>query len=83
MYKLDFEEAEETRDWIANISWIIEKQGNSSTTSVCFNDCTKISDCVDHNKLWKILKEMEIPDSPASWEIYLQTKKHQLEPDMV
>ena len=50
---------------------------------LCFIDYTKAFDCVDHNKLWKILKEMGIPDTlPASWEIYMQVKKQQLEWDM-
>ena len=49
----------------------------------CFFDYTKAFDCVDQNKLWKILKEMGIPDHlPASWEICMQIKKQQLEPDM-
>ena len=49
----------------------------------CFTDYAKAFDCVDHNKLWKILKEMGIPDTwPASWEICMQVKKQQLEPDM-
>ena len=40
-------------------------------------------DCVDHNKLWKILKEMGIPEHwPASWETYMQSRKQQLELDM-
>ena len=42
-------------------------------------------DCVDHNKLWKILREMGIPDHltwPASWEICMQVRKQQLELDM-
>ena len=49
----------------------------------CFIDYAKAFDCVEHNKLWKILKEMEIPDhQPASWEICMQVKKQQLELDM-
>ena len=49
----------------------------------CFIDYAKAFDCVDHNKLWKILKEMGIPDHlPASWETCIQVKKQQLEPDM-
>ena len=49
----------------------------------CFIDYAKAFDCVDHNKLWKILKEMGIPDhSPASWETYMQVRKQQLELDM-
>ena len=49
----------------------------------CFIDYTKAFDCVDHNKLWKIRKEMEIPDHlNSSWETCMQAKKQQLEPDM-
>ena len=45
-------------------------------------DFAKVFDCVDHNKLWKILKEMGIPDHPpACWEICMQVRKQQLEPD--
>ena len=49
-----------TRDQIANIWWIIAKAGNN--ICFCFIDYTKGFDCVYHNKLWKILKEMGIPD---------------------
>ena len=49
----------------------------------CFIDYTKTFNCVDPNKLWKILKEMEYQSTLcASWEIYKQVKKLQLEPDM-
>ena len=49
----------------------------------CFIDYPKASDCVDHNKLWKILKEMGIPDHlTCLWETYIQVKKQQLELDM-
>ena len=49
----------------------------------CFIDYTKTFDCVDHNKLWEILQEIETPDTlPASWEICMQIKKQQLELDM-
>ena len=48
----------------------------------CFIDYAKAFDCVDHNKLWKILKEMGIQDRPASWEICMQIRKQQLELDM-
>ena len=52
-----------TRDQIANICWIIEKaKVFQKTTYFCFTDCTKAFDCVDHNKLWKILREMGILD---------------------
>ena len=49
----------------------------------CFIDYAKAFGCVDHNKLWKILKEMGIPDHlPAFWEICMQVRKQQLELDM-
>ena len=49
----------------------------------CFIDYAKSFGCVDHKKLWKILHEMGIPDTwPASWEICMQVRKQQLEPDM-
>ena len=49
------------RDQIANIPWTIEKT-RELHKSICFTDSTNGFDCVDHNKLWKILREMEIPD---------------------
>ena len=52
-----------TRDQIANIRWITEKAREFQKNSYfCFIDCAKAFDCMDHNKLWKILKEMGIPD---------------------
>ena len=52
-----------TRDQIANIPWIVEKAREfQKNIYFCFIDYAKAFDCVDHNKLWKILKEMEIPD---------------------
>ena len=52
-----------TRDQIVNICWIIEKQESSrKNTYFCFVDYAKAFDCVDHNKLWKILTELGIPD---------------------
>ena len=52
-----------TRDHIANITWIIEKAREfQKNIYYCFIDYTKAFDCVDHNKLWKILQEMGIPD---------------------
>ena len=57
-----FRKGRGTRDKIANTHWIIEKQKSSKKTSICFIDYAKAFDCVDHNKLWKILKEMGIPD---------------------
>ena len=49
------------RDQSVNIHWIIEK-AREFQKNICFIDYTKAFDCVDHNKLWKILKEMGIPD---------------------
>ena len=52
-----------TRDQIATIHWIIEKAREfQKNIYFCFIDYAKAFDCVDLNKLWKILKEMEIPD---------------------
>ena len=52
-----------TRDQIANICWIIKKAREfQKSIYFCFIDYVKAFDCVDHNKLWKILKEMGIPD---------------------
>ena len=61
MYKLGLEKAEEP-DQIANICWIIEKAREfQKNIYFCFIDYAKAFDCVDHNKLWKILQEMGIP----------------------
>jgi len=58
-----FRKGRETRDQIANISWIIEKAREfQKNIYSCFIDYAKAFDCVDHNKLWKILKEMGILD---------------------
>ena len=52
-----------TRNQIGNICWIIEKARKfQKNIYFCFTDYTKAFDCVDHNKLWKILQKMEIPD---------------------
>ena len=59
-----FRKGRETRDQIANIPWIIEKAREfQKNIYLCFIDYTKDFDYVDHNKLWKILQEMGIPDS--------------------
>ena len=58
-----FRKGRETRDQIANICWIIEKSREfQKNIYFSFIDYTKALDCVDHNKQWKILKEMGIPD---------------------
>ena len=56
-----FREGRRTRDQIANICWIIGK-AREFQKNFCFIDYAKAFDCVDHNKLWIILKEMGIPD---------------------
>ena len=58
-----FRKGRGTRNQIANIHWIIKKVWEfQKNIYLCFIDHTKAFDCVDHNKLWKILKEMRIPD---------------------
>ena len=60
-----FRKSRGTRDQTANIRWIIEKAREfQNNIYFCFIDYVKAFDCVDHNKLWKILKEMGIPDHP-------------------
>ena len=57
-----FRKGRGTRDQIANICWIIEKARESQKNIYfCFIDYSKAFDCVDHNKLWKVLKEIGIP----------------------
>ena len=58
-----FKKGRGTRDQISNIRWIMEKAREfQKNIYFCFIDYAKAFDCVDHNKLWKILKEMGIPD---------------------
>ena len=58
-----FRKGRGTRDQIANIWWIIKKAREfQKSIYFCFIDCAKAFDCVDHNKPWKLLKEMGIPD---------------------
>ena len=62
MFKLDLEKGRATRDQIANICYIIKKARESqNNTYFCFINY-KPFDCVDHSKLWKILKDVEIPE---------------------
>ena len=61
--QVGFRKGRETRDQIANIYWIIKKAREfQKNIYLCFIDYAKAFDCVDHNKLWKILKEMGILD---------------------
>ena len=57
-----FRKGRGTRDQIANIYWIIKK-AREFQKNICFIDYVIAFNCVDHNKLWKILKEMGIPDN--------------------
>ena len=58
-----FRKGRGNRDQIANTCWIMEKAREfQKNIYFCFIDCFKAFDCVDHKKLWKILKEMRIPD---------------------
>ena len=74
-----FRKGRGTRDQTANIHWIIEKAREfQKKIYFCFIDYNKAFDCVDHNKLWKILQEMGIPDHlTCLWEICTQVKKQQ------
>ena len=73
-----------TRDQNANICWIIKKAREfQKIIYFCFTDYARAFDSVDHNKLWNILKQMEIPDHlTCLLRICLQVKKKQLELDM-
>ena len=64
MFKLGLEKEEELEiSQIANIHWIIEKARDfQKNIYLCFIDYTKTFDCVDHEKMWKVLREMGIPD---------------------
>ena len=61
--QVGFRKGRGTRDQIADILWIIQKAREfQKNIYFCFIDCATDINCVDHNKLWKILKEMGIPD---------------------
>ena len=78
-----FRKGRGTRDQIASIRWIMEKAREfQKNIYFCFIDYTKVFDCVDHNKLWKILKEMGIPNQLTPPEKSMHIKKQQLELDM-
>ena len=79
-----FRKGRGTRDQIANIHWIVEKAREfQRNIYFCFIDYAKAFDCMDHNKLWKILKEMGIQTTLRPFgESCMQVKKQQLELDM-
>ena len=61
--QVGFRKGRGTRDQMANIYWIIKKEKEfQKNIYFCFIDYAKAFDCVDHNKLWKILKDMGVPD---------------------
>ena len=59
--QVGFRKGRGSRDQIADICWIIEK-ARELQKNICFNDYAKAFDCVDYNKMWKILQEIGIPD---------------------
>ena len=65
MFKLVLEKEEEPEIKLPTSAGSSKKQETSRKTSICFTDCAKDFDCVDHHKLWKILKEMGIPKHVA------------------
>ena len=79
-----FRKGRGTRDQIANIHWIMEKAREFlKSVHFCFIDYAKAFDCVDHNKLWKILQKMGIPDHlTCLLSNYMKVRKQQLELDM-
>ena len=79
-----FRKGRGTRDQIANIHWNMEKAREfQKNIYLCFIDYAKAFDCVDHNKLWKILKVMEIPDRLIClFRNLYQVRKQQLKLDM-
>ena len=81
VFKLDLEKAEEPEIKLSTSIGSLKKQEFHKNIYLCFTDYAKAFDCVDHNKLWKILQEMGIPDD-LTWEICMQVKKQQLELDM-
>ena len=79
MFKLVLEKAEEPEIKLPTSAGSSKKQEFQKNISFCFIDYAKAFDCVDYNKLWKILRETTWP---ASWEICMQVRKQQLELDM-
>ena len=79
-----FRKGRGTRDQISNIRWIMEKTREfQKNVYLCYIDYAKAFDCMDHNKLWTILKEMEIPDHlTCLWRYLYADQEAQLELDM-
>ena len=79
IFKLDLEKAEGPEIKLPTSTGSSKKQESSrKNIYVCFIDYAKAFDCVDHNKLWKILRELEYQTTwPASWETCIQVRKQQ------
>ena len=84
MFKLDLEKGEEPEIKLPTSIGSSKKREFQKNIYFCFIDYAKAFDCVDHNKLWKILKERWESQTtwPASWEICMQVRKQELELDM-
>ena len=83
MFKLALEKAEEPEIKLPTSFGSSKKQEFQKNIYFCFIDYAKAFYCVDHNKLWKILTRWEYQTTlPASWEIYMEVKKQQLELDL-
>jgi len=84
MFKLDLEKAEEQEIKLPTSAESQKKQESSrKNIYFCFIDYAKAFDCVDHKQLWKVFKQMGIPDHlTCLWEICIQVKKQQLELDI-
>ena len=84
MFKLVLEKAEEPEIKLPTSTGSSKKAREfQKNIYFCFIDYAKAFDCVDHSKLWKILKEREYQTTwPASWETCMQVRKRQLELDM-
>ena len=78
-----FRKGRGTREQIPNICWIIKiAREFQKNIDFCFIDYAKAFDCVDHDKLWNILRDGKPDTWPASWEICVQVRKQQIERDM-
>ena len=77
MFNLDLEKAEEPEIKLPTSAWIMEEaRALQRNIYFCFIDYAKAFACVDHNKLWKFLKEMGIPDHlTCLWRTYMQVRK--------
>jgi len=83
MFKLDLEKAEKSEIKLPTSIGSLKKKEFQKNIYFCFIDYAKAFDCTDHNRLWKILQEMGIPDHMTCLlRICIQVKKQQLELDM-